>query len=414
MPKFVDVVIHMQNNFNNTKMVIKTGHIDLNDLINQPAMIPFAEEVVAFLNALSKEISQDPRARLYPDVATFSFYCRKANILQIKRKLNLENEIKLGRGVVFHIAPSNVPVNFAYSLLAGLLSGNSNIVRIPSKNYAQVEIIIDSINTISEQGEHPLISRRIVLVSYDRSDSATKYLSSICDVRIIWGGDETIRQIRENILQPRAFDITFSDRYSMCIINADSYIHEPEREKVAMGFYNDTYLFDQNACTSPHLVVWMGTEENVQQAQHEFWGSLQNIIKSNYKVQPVAAVDKMTSFFNQAIQMENIHLVPNENNLLWRVTLNELSSDIDDFRCTSGYFSEYHAKDLRELSTVINKKYQTLAYYGFPKQQLENFIKQQKPIGIDRIVPIGRTTDFSLIWDGYNLINSLSRIIEIT
>jgi hypothetical protein len=29
--------------------------------------------------------------------------------------------------------------------------------------------------------------------------------------------------------------------------------------------------------------------------------------------------------------------------------------------------------------------------------------------GIDRIVPIGKTTDFNLIWDGYDLINVLSR-----
>ena len=25
-------------------------------------------------------------------------------------------------------------------------------------------------------------------------------------------------------------------------------------------FYNDTYLVDQNACSSPHLIVWIGHE----------------------------------------------------------------------------------------------------------------------------------------------------------
>jgi len=34
-------------------------------------------------------------------------------------------------------------------------------------------------------------------------------------------------------------------------------------------------------------------------------------------------------------------------------------------------------------------------------------------VGIDRIVPIGATMDFSLIWDGRNLINTLSREVEI-
>jgi hypothetical protein len=44
---------------------------------------------------------------------------------------------------------------------------------------------------------------------------------------------------------------------------------------------------------------------------------------------------------------------------------------------------------------------------------LINFFKKIKPLGIDRIVPIGKTLDFSLNWDGYDLINQMSRIIEI-
>jgi len=407
------VVTLMQNNFKYDDIARTLGHIDYDRFIKLPPMIPFADEVVAYLTSLSRVLAKDPRTRIYPDVATFSFFCRKANILQVKKKFGQDDEIKLGRGIIFHIAPSNVPVNFAYSLVAGLLSGNSNIVRIPSKNFEQVEIIIDSINTLADEGQHRVISERVVLVAYDRSHIATKHFSSICDVRIIWGGDETIRQIREHALRPRAFDITFSDRYSICLINANNFVDELDPKKIAMGFYNDTFLFDQNACTSPHLVLWSGAVDNVQKAQQAFWGNLQNIAESNYDVQPIIAVDKLTSFYNQAIQMNNIKLVPKQDNLLWRVVLNELSHDIDNFRCNSGYFSEYHVQDMGELSGVINNKYQTLAYYGFSKDQLVDFIDQLKPLGIDRIVPIGRTTDFSLIWDGYNLINSLSRIIEI-
>jgi hypothetical protein len=413
MPKSAVVVIPMQNNFKFDDMARTNGHINYDHFIKLPPMVPFDDEVMAYLSSLSRLLTKDPRTRAYPDVATFSFFCRRSNILQIKKKLGRDNEIKLGRGILFHIAPSNVPVNFAYSLLAGLLAGNSNIVRIPSKNYDQVEIIIDAINSLADKGEHPVVSQRIVLVSYDRSHIATKLFSSVCDVRIVWGGDETIRQIRENTLQPRAFDITFADRYSICLINAESFIDESEPDEIASGFFNDTYLFDQNACTSPHLVLWVGSEEQVGKAQQLFWGSLKKKVDADYDVQPVIAVDKLTSFFNQAIEMKNISLVDKSDNLLWRVTLNKLSNDIDNYRCNSGYFSEYHVKNIEELSSAINNKYQTLAYYGFSKEYLASLIDQLKPAGIDRIVPIGRTTDFSLIWDGYNLINTLSRIIEI-
>ena len=124
------------------------------------------------------------------------------------------------------------------------------------------------------------------------SFNATASFSSICDVRIIWGGDETISQIRENALPPRAFDVTFSDRYSICVINADKYIDEKEPGKIANGFYNDTYLFDQNACTSPHLVIWIGANANVETAQLIFWDNLYNIVKDKYDVQSVRALIK--------------------------------------------------------------------------------------------------------------------------
>ena len=49
----------------------------------------------------------------------------------------------MGRGTVLHITPSNVPTNFAYSMVFGLLSGNNNIIRLPSKNFLQVKILCE-------------------------------------------------------------------------------------------------------------------------------------------------------------------------------------------------------------------------------------------------------------------------------
>ena len=37
-------------------------------------------------------------------------------------------------GMIFHITPSNIPTNFAYSMIFGLINGNSNIT-VPSKKF---------------------------------------------------------------------------------------------------------------------------------------------------------------------------------------------------------------------------------------------------------------------------------------
>jgi hypothetical protein len=413
MQKFEDVVTHMQKNFENVEFLKTVSNVDYESFILERPLIPFDEEVISYLSSLSKTLNQDTRIREYPDVSTFAFFCRRANVFHLKSKYGDHEAIRLGRGMVFHIAPSNVAINFAFSLVASLLAGNTNIVRVPSKRFEQIDIIIDGINRLARDQKYSRISKRIVLVRYDRTNAATGQFSADCDVRVIWGGDETIHQIRRNSLKPRAFDLTFADRYSICAINADRLVLETDLNKIVLGFYNDTYLFDQNACTSPHLVVWVGSKSNVSAAQEMFWSQLHVVVKEKYTIQGGQAVDKIANFYSQAILTEGVSHISNGGNLLWRITLKDLSTDIENYRCSSGYFSEYHAEGLSELSKIVNSRYQTLAYYGFSKLELNSFIMLEKLNGIDRIVPIGRTTDFSLIWDGYNLIEALSRKVEI-
>jgi hypothetical protein len=396
----------MQQNFNDIKFLFsyRSKLENVRDLSSNEI---FSDNAIDFLNTLSNELIKSPIVRQFSDVATFAFFCRKANLLALKKK-QPENIIRLGRGVVFHVAPSNVPVNFAYSMVAGILSGNINIVRVPSKSFEQVEIICNAINKIVSFSQFEDIINRLLLVRYDKQSSATSYFSSICDVRVIWGGDDTIAQIRKSTIPARAYDVTFADRYSIAAINADKFINEQNTARVAENFYNDTYLFDQNACSAPRLVIWTGDEKNISQAKEMFWSALQLRIEK-YVLSPILSVDKLSALYLQCQDdIEIIREIPVDNKL-WRIKLSELSVDIDKNRCAGGYFIEYDASTLNELKKIVNRKYQTLAYYGYDKEELSKLVLEMKFNGIDRIVPIGKTTDFSLIWDGYDLVNALSR-----
>lgn len=379
------------------------------------ATLPFADDVIDALGALSSAILKDRRSRQYPDVVTFAFFIRKSNLVVLKnnsQRSTLNSLLRLGRGLIFHIAPSNVPINFGYSMVAGLLAGNNNVVRVSQKDFPQVDLISELMNDVYEQGNAEALGR-VALVKYDRSDKeATDYFSSICNARVIWGGDATISKIRESEIPARSFDVCFADRYSMAAINADELVSEQNIGRLAEGFYNDTYLFDQNACSAPHLVVWTGSEENISKAKKLFWNAVHDVVSKKYQFQSVMAVDKQTALFRQAVAM-NITQEGFKDNLLRRVALKEIDSRIDEYRCTCGYFTEYTAASLDELEKIIKIKYQTLAYYGFERNDLEHFVLKNKLKGIDRIVPIGHTTDFDLVWDGYDLINTLSRVVNV-
>ncbi|WP_275564405.1 acyl-CoA reductase [Bacteroides faecichinchillae] len=266
--------------------------------------VPFSDEVVEFLNALSGAIMKDRLSRLYPDAITFAYFCRKANLLKLKVQYVHVDELRLGRGVLFHIAPSNVPINFGYSLVAGLLAGNANIVRVSSKQFAQVDLIIKHMHELLESGQYNEVANRIALVRYDRSSDASAYFSSIANVRVIWGGDATIQTIRQNSIPVRSFDVCFADRYSIAVIRPSAIMaaSNTEMKKLAEAFYNDTYLFDQNACSAPHTIFWLN-DPSLTEAKERFWSAVHDHVATKYQLQAVMAVDKLTALYRQAVCM---------------------------------------------------------------------------------------------------------------
>jgi len=385
-------------------------------LLNQSSFEIFSIESIDFLSDISNNLLKRPEVRDYPDVATFAFYCRRANINAIKKGYATSSNIRIGRGIVFHITPGNVPVNFAYSLFVGLITGNINIVKVPSKNFEQVDIILRSINEVlNTKNYKSIFSNRLFIVKYDRDNDATSYFSNISDVRIIWGGDNTIKEIRKSEIPPKSTEVTFSDRYSIAVINASAYINLENKKKLAQDFYNDTYLFDQNACTSPQAIYWIGSEVDVEKAQYDFWNLLQLILdEKKFELQPVISIDKLTTFYSQAITYGFISKENQQGNDIWRINNSSTHTGIESHRCSCGYFNEFVIKSLDELIPIINRRYQTLSYFGISNEEFKSWLINSKPIGIDRFVPIGRTMDFSLVWDGFDLVNNLSRQIFIS
>lgn len=409
MQKLEDVVIHMQKVSTDIR-ILNNSSID--DLLIQLPLYYFNDDVIEYLNELSKELFKIREIKLFPDLLTFAFFCRKSNLIHLKNIYSDDINIKIGRGLAFHITPSNVPTNFAYSFVTGLITGNNNLVRVPSNEFKQVELFFIALNKLDELTQFSNISKRTVFVKYNRNSIATEYFSSVCDVRIIWGGDSTIDLIRKNKIPARSIDITFADRYSFSIVNAKQYLELENKSSIALGFFNDTYLFDQNACTSPQLVFWYGNAEDINKAKEIFWSTLHDYVIEKYQISTITGVDKLTNYYSfRTLGIES--KVKVVDNFLWRIELETLPTDIDKYKGNSGYFFEFNINNLDQFKPIINQKYQTLAYFGFDKSELYSFIIKNNFKGIDRVVPIGKTADFTLTWDGYNLIEHLTRNIQI-
>ena len=61
-------------------------------------------------------------------------------------------------------------------------------------------------------------------VSYGREEEINRSFSAIADVRILWGGDRTIEEIRRVAPLPaHAIDTGFADRYSLCVLGGTEF-----------------------------------------------------------------------------------------------------------------------------------------------------------------------------------------------
>ena len=401
-------MIPMRQHFDSVTYALGSAEIEVQMERVCPLLV-FSEEACAFLSALSARILKDAEAKAFPDVMTLGFWCRPAALRQMYRVYEAEKN-RIGRGIVFHIAPSNVAVNFAYSCLAAFLAGNASVVRLPSKDFPQVDVLCRIF--AQTLAEFPALFPYFLFVRYGHVQDVTEHYSRLANTRVIWGGNATIEAIRRAPLAPRANEITFADRHSLVVIDAPAYLAAADKARIAQDFYNDTYLSDQNACTAPHFVVWLGAAEKVKAAQELFWRTLHALVKDRYTLQGVQAVDKLTQLYRLGVHAA-ARQVPMEDNLITRVCVAELTEELAAYKAGSGFFIEYRAQKLAEIRPLCGISCQTLSYYGVQRDALLQEILAMRPAGVDRIVPLGRTMDFALVWDGIDLIRTMSRVVQV-
>ena len=410
MLKLGGVVIHIPNNIKKKLTFLTDESVKL---ANIPVII-YEKSRINFLSDLSKALLSEQSIRQYPDVATFAFWCRSSNLNKIITNID-SRHLRVGLGLVYHNSPSNVPVNFAFSLAFGILSGNTSLVRLSSKESESTDLIVKVLNRLLDIPKYSKIKKTICIIKFERDDEVNNFWMSVADGRVIWGGDETVAKMRTYPCKPRARELVFPDRYSLCAINAIKIVesNEDDLKKFCASLFNDVYIMDQNACSSPQLFNWVGNIDTIKKAKDRLWPMFLEYVNSKHSLEPIQYMNKYVDACRNAINNDNVLHVKHKDNLLFNIELSHFHEQQHDQRGYFGTIHEISIESLNELSSIIDDRYQTMTYFGFEVEELKNFVISSKLRGIDRIVPIGRSLDMDVIWDGYDIINHLSRTVDI-
>ena len=231
-------------------------------MLKGPAEVPFSPAVVDFCTAFSRALFADERCRRLGDIQALAFRLRKAELTRLEEDFRRNAPcgiLRRPRGLVFHVAPANVDTMFVYSWLFSALMGNRNLIRL-STSASETALLLCEIANQVIGARHSA-----AVIQYGHDEAITAAISAVCDTRVIWGGDDTVRVIRAVPLAARATEVVFADRYSFSIIAAHSYLALPtaERARLADQFFNDAFWFDQMACSSPRLLVWLGIARRI-------------------------------------------------------------------------------------------------------------------------------------------------------
>ncbi len=375
---------------------------------------PFDPRAVGFLADLSQAILRSPDARRQEAVCAFGFWCRRAHLEALERRHACPLP-RLGRGLVFHVAPSNVPVQFAYSMAIGLLAGNANVVRLSSRRAGEDTVLLSLLGQTLDRPEHAGVKARTSIITYGRDDAVTAALSARCDARVVWGGDATVAALRSMPMPPHAVELSFPDRWSLAVFSqaAFSALEGEERAHLAHRFYNDAYQMDQNACSSPQLVLWL-EDGGSPGCRRLWWEAVAAEAMERYPFGPFQAARKLERLYRYAMTMTDPPVAAMErygDNRLYVADLDRLPPDPTVLRGGFGLFFQSAVAGLDDLPPLLPPKTQTLVCGGLDPREMARFLAQRCVRGVDRVVALGQALEMDTIWDGKDLIAALSRMI---
>jgi len=375
------------------------GH-DLLEVLTAKPTPAFSNDTLDFLCLLSdaglKFCKSNPD---YSEYSSFFFWIRLNNLLNIHKKYP---SFLFGRGLSFHIAPANVPANLLYTLVFGLLAGNPSIIRGSERIEEQLKPIFKLINKIIGEctfSQLPLFS----CISYPRDQDLNAYLSSLANVRLIWGGDDTVSYFKSLSTLNTCVDITFPSKTSYTYIDKDLFDKLDTKAKLScfQRLASDIELYSQNACSSPIALV---IKSSSSYHSNSFFSQLSCELQKLAINKKKNSVDSFYSASDASISLIEpplgVHRSPYLNIFFYKhEQINEI---IALKRPSNSLLYACYVRKFSDFNPPLTA--QTITLLPHSAESALNLYYEIECSSINRIVPAGRAIDMHLLWDGYDII----------
>lgn len=365
--------------------------------------LAFCDELSRHLLALDGESSQAIKA--------LGFWLRPANTRRIQVRYSGQRK---GLGCVFHVPPSNVPTLAIYSWICALLAGNSNIVRLSSRSSGAVEqILMAQVASVLTMDRFQALKKRNRFERYGHDDKTTLKWLSQADAAMFWGSDPTVAHLSglclktDNELGRFTQVLSFPARSSVMLVDlfkSESDINEALVDRV----WRDTHPFYQQACSSPKGIVWLGSSERIARQRALFWQRYAERLKTEYAGSP----EWLVWGTEQAVYLQTLSVIQKEILQFERnryLSIKVPAITLDNLSIHPGCFSflEMECDHFKTVFARLKIPIQTLTVWPRVDDAERDALLANNVL---RIVSVGQALDFDVVWDGKDIIQTLSVI----
>jgi len=376
-----------------------------------PLVPSFPRERIELVGRFAAHLQRDRRWRGVAPVLALAFWLRKAAVTRMAEAFRARSHPQAcatGRGLAFHLPPQNVDTLFLYSWAIAFLCGNANVVRLPEQASPTILDLLDPLIALLDE-----VGSGDVFLTYPRADSAVNArLSRVADCRLVWGGDAKAALFNELPVRVGGKSLMFADRYSHAVVSAQAIVRldEAATDQLAKSLHDDIRLFDQQACSSPHTIHVLDAGEGALAAVHRLLEKVDILAREAPSTAPAHGMAKFTATCALAVDDSLI----GARRLSNETTVVELApSENRGVAIGGGFLSLRVAGSVAEVAETLTARDQTLTHFGLDGPSFAQLGALAASRGVARLVPIGSALNFDQLWDGYDLVAELTRVVRV-
>ncbi len=374
-------------------------------------------EIIEFLDQLGKKLISRDYATV-PGIAFLASWLTKKNLQRLlenqlgNQALALDQFLPLSgfqvraapAGLATHWIAGNVPTLGFFSWALSAMCKNANLIRVSSGSVGVFSVLL---KIFQDFEQHPIVkSTAWVTFPSDRLE-LNKQLSTVSDLRVVWGGADAVAAVTALPRMDHATDVVFGPKYSFCVMDRDAIKNQDKLPTLVRALARDLAAFDQQACSSPHVVFVEGSFQEVQ----PLCDLLQVELKRMADTRPFTQIEEANSA--AILRARTDYGLSQDKDLkapadLQYTILIDQKPDLPEGLQYRSVFVKA-VKSLDEALPWVTPKIQTIGVAILDAEKKRRFTESAALLGVSRLCEIGSMHNFDAYWDSMKVMDRMVR-----